>query len=105
MYASPLPLPREEVLIPMSEGLSLEGAVKIGEEVSEQYAVRPARFYVIRIIRPKYKLANKKFVYKGLTACIILIISTIPFSTFERKAVKQLNYVQKKGFPLYDARI
>ena len=55
-------LPREEVLIPMPEGLSLEGAVKIGEEVSEQYAVRPARFYVIRIIRPKYKLADGRIV-------------------------------------------
>ena len=55
-------LPREEALIPMPEGLSLEGAVKIGEEVSEQYAVRPARFYVIRIIRPKYKLADGRIV-------------------------------------------
>lgn len=55
-------LPREEVLIPMPKGLSLEGAVKIGEEVSEQYAVRPARFYGIRIIRPKYKLANGRIV-------------------------------------------
>lgn len=81
----------------MSEGLSLEGAVKIGEEVSEQYAVRPARFCVIRIIRPKYKLANKKFAYKELASCKALIINAISFSTFERKAVKQLNYVQKKG--------
>lgn len=51
-------LPREEVVVPMPEGISLEGAVRLGEEVSEQYAVRPARFYVIRIIRPKYKLAD-----------------------------------------------
>lgn len=51
-------LPREEIIIPMPEGTSLEGAVKLGEEVSEQYAVRPARFYVIRIIRPKYRLAD-----------------------------------------------
>lgn len=51
-------LPREEIIIPMPEGISLVGAVKLGEEVSEQYAVRPARFYVIRIIRPKYKLAD-----------------------------------------------
>ncbi|WP_457851443.1 IS66 family transposase, partial [Bacteroides xylanisolvens] len=39
-------LPREEIIIPMPEGLSLEGAAKLGEEVSEQYAVSPARFYV-----------------------------------------------------------
>ena len=51
-------LPREEIIIPMPEGLSLEGATKLGEEVSEQYAVSPARFYVRRIIRPKYRLAD-----------------------------------------------
>ncbi|WP_259295776.1 hypothetical protein, partial [Phocaeicola vulgatus] len=38
-------LPREEIIIPMPEGLSLEGATKLGEEVSEQYAVSPARFW------------------------------------------------------------
>lgn len=51
-------LPREEIIIPMPEGLSLEGATRLGEEVSEQYAVSPARFYVRRIIRPKYRLAD-----------------------------------------------
>lgn len=55
-------LPREEVYIPMPEGLDMEGAVKIGEEVSEQYAVRPALFYVIRIIRPKYKLSDGRII-------------------------------------------
>ena len=54
-------LPREEIIIPMPEGLSLEGATKLGEEVSEQYAVSPARFYVKRIIRPKYRLADGRF--------------------------------------------
>ena len=34
-------LPSEEIIIPMPEGLSLEGATKLGEEVSEQYAVSP----------------------------------------------------------------
>ena len=46
----------------MPEGLSLEGAVKIGEEVSKRYAVRSVQFYVIRIIRPKYKLADRRIV-------------------------------------------
>ena len=55
-------LPREEIFIPMPEGVSLEGAVKLGEEVSEQYAVRPAKFYVIRIVRPKYRLADGSIV-------------------------------------------
>lgn len=55
-------LPREEIIIPMPEGICLEGAVKIGEEVSEKYAVRPAKVYVIRIIREKYKLADGSIV-------------------------------------------
>lgn len=55
-------LEREVVIIPMPEDIDLEGAVKIGEEVSEQYAVHPAQFYVIRIVRPKYKLANGQIV-------------------------------------------
>lgn len=55
-------LPREEMVIPMPEGIDLEGAVKIGEEVSEQYAIRPARFYVIRIIRHKYRLSDGRIV-------------------------------------------
>ena len=55
-------LPREEITIPMGEGIDMKGAVKIGEEVSEQYAVRPARFYVIRIIRHKYRLSDGRIV-------------------------------------------
>lgn len=55
-------LPREEIIIPLPEGLDMEGAVKIGEEVSEQYAIRPARFYVIRIVRHKYRLADGRIV-------------------------------------------
>nr|WP_106829780.1 IS66 family transposase [Parabacteroides pacaensis] len=55
-------LPREEIVIPMAEGIDLEGAVKMGEEVSEQYAIRPVRFYVIRIIRHKYRLRNGRIV-------------------------------------------
>ena len=54
--------PRVEVVVPMAEGTNLEGAVKIGEEVTEQYAVRPAEVYVIRTIRPKYRLADGRIV-------------------------------------------
>lgn len=55
-------LPREEIVIPMPEGIDMQGAVKIGQEISEQYAIRPARFYVIRIIRHKYRLADGRIV-------------------------------------------
>lgn len=51
----------------MPEGLSLEGAVKIGEEVSKRYAVRSVQFYVIRIIRPKYKLADRTYCNRSHT--------------------------------------
>lgn len=54
--------PREEVVVPMPHDINLEGAVKIGEEVTEQYAVRPAEVYVIRTVRPKYRLADGRIV-------------------------------------------
>lgn len=54
--------PREEVVVPMPHDINLEGAVRIGEEVTEQYAVRPAEVYVIRTVRPKYRLADGRIV-------------------------------------------
>ncbi len=53
---------REEVVVPMPGDINMEGAVKIGEEVTEQYAVRPAEVYVIRTVRPKYRLADGRIV-------------------------------------------
>lgn len=61
-------LPREEIIVPMPEGISLDGAVKIGEEISEQYAYRPAKIYVIRTIRYKYKLADGKIITAPMPA-------------------------------------
>lgn len=60
----PIPerIPREDIIVPMPEGTNLEGAVKIGEEITEQYAVHPRILYVRRIIRPKYKLADGRIV-------------------------------------------
>ena len=55
-------LPRETIIVPMPENTCMEGAIKIGEEVSEQYAVRPAFVYVQRIVRYKYKLPNGQIV-------------------------------------------
>lgn len=55
-------LPREEVTVPMPADINLEGAVRMGEEITEQYAVRPAQVYVIRTIRPKYRLADGRIV-------------------------------------------
>lgn len=55
-------LPREEIIVPMPEGICLEGAVKIGEEISEQYAYRPAEIYVIRTIRYQYKFPDGRII-------------------------------------------
>jgi transposase len=70
----PLPqeLPREEVVIPPSE--SIEGCVKIGEEITEVLEIVPASFYVKRYIRPKYARANGEGV----------IIGTLPDRVIEK---------------------
>lgn len=48
----PEELRREDIIIPPTE--SIEGCVKIGEEITEVLEVVPASFYVKRYIRPKY---------------------------------------------------
>ena len=56
-YEFPEHLRREELVI---EPTKLpEGAVKIGEEVSEKLEITKAELYVKRTIRPKYALADK----------------------------------------------
>lgn len=57
---------REEIIVPMPDGINLEGAVKIGEEVTEQYAYQPAEVYVIRTVRPKIRLADGRIVIAPL---------------------------------------
>lgn len=62
----PIPenLEREvEVLEPEEE---LDGAIKIGEEVSEQLALRPNSLYVKRLVRPRYKLSDGRIVIAPL---------------------------------------
>ena len=48
----PAELRREDIIIQPTE--SIEGCVKIGEEITEVLEVVPASFYVKRYIRPKY---------------------------------------------------
>lgn len=56
----PLPahLPRQEVVI--EPETKIEGAKKIGEEVTEILEYTPGRLYVKRYIRPKYALPQKQ---------------------------------------------
>lgn len=56
-YEFPEHLRREELVIEPTE--VPEGAVKIGEEVSEKLEVTKAELYVKRTVRPKYALADK----------------------------------------------
>lgn len=59
-YDLPEHLRREEQVIEPTE--VPEGAVKIGEEVSEKLAITKSELYVKRIVRPKYALADKSAV-------------------------------------------
>ena len=52
----PAHIPRETRVV--KPEVDLIGAVQIGEEVSEQYAIHPRTLYVQRIVRPRYKLAD-----------------------------------------------
>lgn len=56
-YEFPEHLRREELVIEPTE--IPDGAVKIGEEVSEKLEITKAELYVKRTIRPKYALADK----------------------------------------------
>ena len=70
----PLPdhLPVEEVIIePVGD---LSDMVKIGEEVTDVLEYKPASFYIIRYIRPKYAPKDKEAV----------IIADLPVRTFDK---------------------
>lgn len=56
-YDFPEHLRREEIVIEPTE--VPEGAVKIGEEISEKLEITKAELYVKRTVRPKYALADK----------------------------------------------
>ena len=52
-------LPREETIIE-PEGIDEEKMVKIGEDITETLAYVPAKFYVKKIIRPRYALKDQE---------------------------------------------
>jgi transposase len=56
-YEFPEHLRREELVIEPTE--VPDGAVKIGEEISEKLEITKAELYVRRTVRPKYALADK----------------------------------------------
>lgn len=61
--AIPADLPRVDIVIEPKEDLT--GCVKIGEQITEELELDPARIYVNRYIRPKYAKANGQGVVIG----------------------------------------
>jgi transposase len=57
---SPIPahIPRQTMVIE-PEGINLEHAVKIGEEISEYLDYKPSKIFVKQIVRPKYKTEDQ----------------------------------------------
>lgn len=62
----PIPqhLPRIKKIV--EPQVDLCGAVRIGEEVTERYAIQPQLFYVEQLVRPRYKLADGSIVIAPL---------------------------------------
>lgn len=58
---SPIPahIPRRTTEI-LPEGIDLEKAVKIGEEITEYLDYEPGVIFVTQIVRPKYKMSDDK---------------------------------------------
>ena len=60
----PSELPRiSKVLEP---SVDLSGAIRMGEEVTERYAVQPRKLYVEQLVRPRYKLPDGSIVIAPL---------------------------------------
>ncbi|MDR2919657.1 MAG: IS66 family transposase [Tannerella sp.] len=57
-------IPRQKKVLEPEE--DLQGAVRIGEEVTERYAVQPRLLYVEHLIRPRYKLPGGRIVIAPL---------------------------------------
>ena len=53
----PAHLPREITMVE-PEGIDLESAIKIGQEITEVLEYKPGKFFVSQIIRPKYKISQ-----------------------------------------------
>lgn len=62
----PLPAHIERIKEVLEPEMDLTGAVRIGEEVSERYALRPSLFYIEQLVRPRYKLPDGRIVIASL---------------------------------------
>ena len=64
--AIPKKYPRETEAAPFPDDIDLTDAIQIGEEITEQYAIKPAYVYVRRIVRSKFLLPNGKIIIAPL---------------------------------------
>lgn len=94
----PAHLPRiEEVIEPAT---LIEGAKKIGEEITEQLEYNPAQIFVRRIVRPKYALPNEQGIVIAELPTLVLPKSNAGASLLAHIAVSK--YVDH--LPLYRQR-
>jgi transposase len=54
----PIPANLPRIKTVLEPEVNLEGAVRMGEEITERYAIQPRRLYVEQLVRPRYKLTD-----------------------------------------------
>lgn len=64
----PIPQGLARVKTVLEPEADLSGAVRMGEEITERYAVQPRRLYVEQLVRPRYKLPDGRIVIAPLPA-------------------------------------
>jgi transposase len=112
-YELPEHLRREEVVI---EPTSIpEGAIKIGEEVSEKLEITKAELFVKRTIRPKYVLADKSTVivaalpqgplYRCLAGVSLLVHILIDKYVDHLPLYRQIDRFARQGVKMKDSTI
>lgn len=64
----PIPAHISRVKTVLEPQMDLTGAIRMGEEVSEQYAIQPQMFFIEQLVRPRYKLPDGRIVIAELPA-------------------------------------
>lgn len=64
----PIPEGLERIETVLEPKVDLTGAIRIGQEITERYAVQPRKLYVEQLTRPRYKLPDGRIVIASLPA-------------------------------------
>jgi transposase len=112
-YEFPEHLRREEIVIEPSE--IPDGAVKIGEEISEKLEVTKSELYVRRTIRPKYAKADKSGVviadlpespvYRCMAGLSLLVRILVDKYVDHLPLYRQIERYARQGVKLKDSTI